>query len=145
MTANVPSPYVWSVSWGAAGALVDLPERDVLDWELDVGGLDDDMGPIPTDGALTLHNADGRYARPGTYTAAQLSEVATWQVTASGRLQGCGRMVPSPSLPLLAGNPRPRTWLLESEATPALLSRYRWVIPAGDLPAVAAAISTIST
>ena len=149
MTTEVRSPYIWSVSLGGAG-LVALPERDVVDWVLDVGGVDDEMGPIPTDGTLTLHNADGRYARPGTYTAAQLSEIATWQVTASGWLQGRGRMVPSPSLPLLAGAPRPRVWLLESDATPALVSRYRWRIPEGSLTEAAAAISrsagvTVST
>ena len=144
MTAEVRSPYVWSVSFGAGGALVALPARDVVDWVVDVGGLDDDMAPIPTDGTLTLHHADGRYSRPGTYTAAQLSEVADWHVTASGWLQACGRMVPSPALPLVAGPPQPRTWLLESDATPALVSRDQWSIAEGDLAAVTAAISTRS-
>ena len=142
MTAEHRAPYVWSVS--LSGAMSALPESDVVDWVLDVGGLDDSMGPIPTDGTLTLYNEDGRYARPGLYTAAQLSEIATWSVTASGWLQARGRMVPSPSLPLLAGGVRPRTWLLESDATPALVSRNRWIIPAGDLAAAAAAISALS-
>ena len=143
MTAEVRSPYIWAVTW-AGGAMHALPERDAVDWVVDVGGLDDAMGPIPTVGTLTLHNKDGRYVRPGIYTAAQLSEIATWEVFASGSLQACGRMVPSPSLPLLAGGAQPRTWLLESDATPALVSRNRWFIPAGDLAAAAATISARS-
>ena len=143
MTAAVRSPYVWSVAWGG-GAMVALPERDVVDWVLDVGGLDDDMGPVPADGAVTLHHPDGRYTRPGTYSAAQLSEVAAWTLTASGHPQACGRMVPSPALPLAVGEPQPRTWLLESDATPALLSRGRWRIPEGDLASAAAAITAAS-
>ena len=152
MTAAHPSPYVFRLDWDDDGyqhAGAAIPDADVQSWDIDVGGIDEELAPIPADGALRLFNADGRYQNVGHYTEQQLRSVHRWQVTASGTVQACGRCYPAAGLPLLQ-TIEPSLWLLEGETVPNLLSRRRWQIDAGTLDTVAAAITeqsgvTIST
>ena len=146
MTAAHPSPYVFSIDWdddGYLNALAAIPSADVQVWDIDVGGIDEELAPTPTDGAIKLFNADGRYQNVGVYTDAQLRSVHRWRVTASGVVQACGRCYPAAGLPLLQ-TVEPSLWLLEGETTPNLVSRRHWQIDAGTLDTVAAEITTKS-
>ena len=143
MTAGHPSPYVWEIDWdddGYAQSLATIPSDDVVGWDLDVGGIDDDLAPTPTDGTLTLYHSDGRYQRAGVFTDQQLRAVHPWRVTASGVEQASGRAYPAFGLPLLT-TVEPSLWILEGESVPALLSRRRWQIAEGELADTAASIS----
>ena len=146
MTAAHPSPYVFSIDWdddSYGNALAAIPAADLQSWDIDAGGIDEELAPTPTDGAINLFNADGRYQNVGTFTDAQLRSVHRWRVTASGVVQACGRCYPAAGLPLLQ-TIEPSLWLLEGETTPSLLSRRHWQIDAGTLDTVAAAITTQS-
>ena len=106
MTAAHPSPYVFSIDWdddGYLNALAAIPTADLQVWDIDVGGIDEELAPTPTDGAIKLFNADGRYQNVGTYTDAQLrSGVAGVKAPAfierspasgracGGAIRGCG-------------------------------------------------------
>ena len=145
MTANVWARPVWQIDWSDDGftSLDTIPDDHVVGYDLDVGGIDDELAPIPSDGTLTLNAPDGRYRRAGQYTAAQLTGLHRWRVLVRGTLHACGRATPVAGLPLLDST-GPTTWIIESEATPAMLSRNRWRLDAADLTAWCTQVSAAS-